>query len=271
MFISALHSKPAKTIDKFFQILYLGMRMSFRMILGKERRNRFMVAKYNHPGIWGYRAMVATVFPRIFRERIERSLQTYRLQLLRVFEKEVQQAIESTSGKLFVDVGSNVGVHSINASRKFKRVISFEPYPPASAYMEEAVDLLQIKNISLRNMAIGNKEGTINLRISPNPGGHSISENAPLRQTKRVIQVALSTLTKQLQDEPQIDLVKVDVEGAELQVVQGAEAILDRILAWIIEVHSHDIEDKQYFSQYFREHGYQIKWVDINHLYAWRV
>ena len=248
------------------------MRLGFRMILGKERRNRFMAARYNHPGIWGYRAMLSVVLPKSIRLRMERSLRSYRLQLQRVYEAEVRRVIREARGEVFVDVGANIGVHSMTASQNFRKVYAFEPHPPSADFMEAVLKQRGIQNVTLHRMAVSDGYGHTILHLSPNPGGHSLISAVPRKtpMTRNQIRVPVTTLHWALRYEEQIDLIKVDVEGVEKKVVWGAIPIMGKIKAWVVEIHDNRIKEKQMWSYFFQHLGYQVKWLDENHIYAWR-
>jgi hypothetical protein len=74
----------------------------------------------------------------------------------------------------------------------------------------------------------------------------------------------LSTIIK----DEQVDLIKVDVEGAEWSVLKGAEESLDRIKSWVIELH--DVSRKKELEKWFKDRGYLFKWLDDIHIYAYR-
>jgi len=248
------------------------MRLGFRIVLGKERRNRFMAARYNHPGIWGYRAMLSVMLPENVRLRMERSLRSYRLQLQRVYEAEVRKVIREATGELFVDVGANIGLHSMTASQNFCKVYAFEPHPPSADFMEAVLKKRGIQNVTLYRMAVSDGCGHVFLHLSPNPGGHSLISAVPGKtpMTRNRIEVPVTTLTWVLRAEDEIDLIKVDVEGVEKKVIWGAIPLMEKVKAWIVEIHDTRIMEKRMWSYYFRHFGYQVKWLDENHIYAWR-
>ena len=77
-----------------------------------------------------------------------------------------------------------------------------------------------------------------------------------------------TTLDVLLKNEPCVDLIKVDVEGAEWQVLDGTRKVMPRIKSWIIEIH--DINRKQELEDRLSLEGYVTKWLDEKHIYAWR-
>jgi FkbM family methyltransferase len=68
--------------------------------------------------------------------------------------------------------------------------------------------------------------------------------------------------------EAQIDLLKIDVEGAEFKVLRGATRILPLVKNIIIELH--DRERKKELDQALGDNGFRIIWIDADHLYGYR-
>jgi len=64
------------------------------------------------------------------------------------------------------------------------------------------------------------------------------------------------------------DLVKVDVEGAEWEVLNGAKNVMSKIRSWLIELH--DTTRKNELKDLLKSSGYNVRWVDRNHIFAWR-
>ncbi len=62
-----------------------------------------------------------------------------------------------------------------------------------------------------------------------------------------------------------VDLVKVDVEGAEWLVLKGAEPVMGRLKSWIIELHNPN--DKTTLARYMDSFGYACEWLDATHAY----
>ncbi len=88
------------------------------------------------------------------------------------------------------------------------------------------------------------------------------------------IYVDTITLGDLLASEPCIDLIKVDVEGAEWVVLKGAEPIVDRVRTWIVEIHFRDKiemeQSKQKIKDWLQERGYHTRWIDYKRIFGWR-
>jgi FkbM family methyltransferase len=120
-----------------------------------------------------------------------------------------------------VDIGANIGNHSVFFSDFFERVLSFEP----SHFNFELLKLntKHNDNIELYNFAIGATDCVGNLITnSSNYGGSSIkfNEEGPKGELVSVKKL------KNAIGSGKVDLIKIDVEGMEYDVLKGAEEII---------------------------------------------
>lgn len=128
-------------------------------------------------------------------------------------------------GSLVVDVGANVGMHSVVMAACVGSegiVYAFEP----SAYLVERlkrnIQLNGIDNIQLHPFALADKKGEIgfvDLSAQPNIGKSHIDEAS-------TIKVKMDTLDHCVKDRRHLSFIKIDVEGAELDVLHGAQRVL---------------------------------------------
>ncbi|MEM3714989.1 MAG: FkbM family methyltransferase [Nitrososphaeria archaeon] len=174
---------------------------------------------------------------------------------LGLHEKPVSRFVKKLKGKIFVDVGANYGYYCMLLHKNFQKIYAFEPMPKFFNLLKS--NIMKLPNVQCYRKAISNVNGTI--QISYN--GATTVETATL--------AALFPNT-------QIDLIKVDVEGMEWQVLEGAEPILNNIKAWIIELH--EVDKAKELERWFQNRGYSFKWLDFryrgsltaNHIYAFR-
>jgi FkbM family methyltransferase len=184
-------------------------------------------------------------------------------------ERQTSQFLARLRGEVFVDVGAYLGYHSLMLRNNFRKIFAFEPSPLNLKLLRQNVYNSRAKNISCVGMAVSDKDGTSTLHLSCN----SLSWNSllPLRSLPQGIRVRTCTLSNFFKDEPQIDLVKVDVEGAEWMVLRGAEPILYKTKSWVVELH--DLKKKKEIENWFISRGYRCKWLDWRlwpHIYAFR-
>jgi FkbM family methyltransferase len=145
------------------------------------------------------------------------------------FEKDEIQFLLDTlkEGDTFLDVGSNVGLFSLYASKKVGQngqVICFEPTPITYSRLMENIHLNHFANIEARNIGLSNEEGELKFYYS-DAGFDAWNSFAPDSRLKNHIVIQSSTLDLQLEnvDKNRIKLVKIDVEGWEKFVIQGGK------------------------------------------------
>lgn len=136
-------------------------------------------------------------------------------------------------GMVFVDVGANIGYFSLLAAKLVGtegKVYAFEPEPGNHGLLRKNIELNSYSNIQAIRKAVSNKSETTQLFLSAlDSGSHSLYSEAA-RGVNESVQVTTTTLDSFLAAEawPGIDLVKIDVEGAELGVLEGMESLIER-------------------------------------------
>ena len=133
-------------------------------------------------------------------------------------------------GDLVADVGANNGftgilfARSVGASGK---VVGFEPSPANLEAARENIRLNGVPNFELVAAAVGAAPGKVS--FEPGFGNGAIARNGP-------IEVPVVTLDAHF-GERRVDLLKLDIEGYELEALRGARAVLAKRPALAIEMH----------------------------------
>ncbi len=134
------------------------------------------------------------------------------------------------------DVGANEGEETLFAAKRVPngRVFSFEPNPLVRARLRKNVELNGFDNVSIQAIGLDAQPGKLVL-YGPSGRGGDGTWNAgqgsifPRSGVDAPIgEISLSTLDRFVAEQsiPQIDLIKIDVEGAELNVLRGGERVL---------------------------------------------
>ncbi len=145
------------------------------------------------------------------------------------------------SGDVVVDVGSNIGIHTIYLSKlvgKSGKVYSFEPEPNNFALLKKNIEFNKCDNVIIEHKAISNKTGKIKLLISNNMAGHRISNSDSQENTIIIDCVSLDDYFKNHYQK--IDFIKIDAEGFDGNVIQGGQKIFteSKNLNMLTEFHS---------------------------------
>lgn len=146
------------------------------------------------------------------------------------FEQEEIDFMLKTLEKddIFLDIGSNIGLFSLLASKKVGakgKIICFEPAPTTYKRLLENIDLNQFQNIEPRNIGLSDSEGELKFYFS-DTGFDAWNSFAPDYRLKKSITINTFTLDKQLEniDKSKIKIVKIDVEGWEKFVIKGGKS-----------------------------------------------
>tara|TARA_X000000950_G_scaffold289399_1_gene412886 strand:- start:3854 stop:4636 length:783 start_codon:yes stop_codon:yes gene_type:complete len=125
---------------------------------------------------------------------------------------------------VFLDLGANLGCYSINLAEHFQEVWSFEPAPIASAVLYANIESNKLGNCKIIKKGVGKKAGTETLNIIPSNSGMSSIIN---RNSDSIgVEIDIVSLDSIIPETVNIDLIKIDIEGFELDALLGAKEIL---------------------------------------------
>ena len=163
---------------------------------------------------------------------------------------------------IFLDVGANLGTHSTMMASAGVEVFAFEPNPVCKAYFDRVRALNSVK-LRWEAVAIGDKEGVARLTF---PEGEtwlgSISEDIVSGFTSdrlHTVEAPLRRLDSYLDSLPPGPvLMKIDVEGMELQALRGAADLVSARLPTII-FEALRGADRAGLFDWFQAHGYAIE------------
>lgn len=124
-----------------------------------------------------------------------------------------------------IDIGSNNACNAVHYAEQFAWVECFEPTHLAQQLWHNTIRDNSVKNVTLHTQALGEYTGSTKIITHPRNGGHNhlthYDKNPRARGTDKIKQtVSVATLDSYGFDE--VDFVKIDVEGYELFVLQGA-------------------------------------------------
>jgi FkbM family methyltransferase len=129
----------------------------------------------------------------------------------------------ATAGSTVIDVGAHVGYYTLLASvlvGSTGRVIAFEPNPANANFLRRHVGINHRHNVQVEGAAVSDKNGSARFEFGRGSGTGRLSQTG----TQIVNTVRLDDYCSDNGITPGI--VKIDVEGAELSVLQGAEQVI---------------------------------------------
>lgn len=132
-------------------------------------------------------------------------------------------------GDTIVDIGANVGLYTLLAARALGdtgKVFAFEPAPQTFAYLQRNVRASRQVNCIVSAQAVSNITGPGRLHLSRvSSGDHRIYDSGEQRD---YVTITMTRLDDVLCDKtPRIDVIKLDVQGAEMAAVEGMSRLLE--------------------------------------------
>lgn len=168
------------------------------------------------------------------------------------FENEEHRFVEEflRPGMTVLDIGANQGYYTLLASRKVEpqgKVLAFEPSPREVRRLKLHLWLNRCKNVELSTSALGSVAETGELYVVQGTESGCNSLRPPdVSQATGLVPVPVERLDDVLKSRgiERVDFIKIDVEGAELSVLQGAPDLLRRSPRPVILAEVQDLRTK---------------------------
>jgi len=172
-------------------------------------------------------------------------------------------------GMHIIDIGAHLGLFAVVSSQlagDTGKIVCFEPTPGTYAVLNQTLKLNQCNNVIPVQGAVSDKEGTAIFYVSEIGGcnSNSLVKNKPEKETKGY-EVKLFTIDKIVQQYALIpNLIKIDAEGAELDVLKGGLNTFQKFRPILILGLHPDVINKKGDSleniwDLLHESGYQVK------------
>ncbi len=166
-------------------------------------------------------------------------------------------------GMVVADIGANIGYYALLEAKLVGpngRVYAIEPVPANIQSLKKNIGLNRCPNIEVIESAIGAKDQTKNIYIAPQANLSSIKKNPRIEYSKQV-SVRIRSLDNLLRNRKAPNVVRMDVEGYEIEIIHGmTKTLQDQELKLIfIEIHLPIIGKKA--SQLIKtlaRHGFRI-------------
>lgn len=191
--------------------------------------------------------------------------------LFRLYEPNKFRNIERMMppGGVFVDVGANAGDFTVWAARcggPGARVLAIEAEPENARWLQRTVELNRLGGqVSVVQVAAANSDGETELILTDWNGTHSIVENElhheiEMFQPRGRVKIATRRLDDLIREAglPGVDVVKIDVEGAELLVLEGAPELLGGSGRLVLLIDLHFGVDLEELVNLLSSHGFTI-------------
>lgn len=135
---------------------------------------------------------------------------------------------------VFIDVGANVGIHTMAIAQHVSQggaVVAFEPHPVNHRLLVQNLEQNHLRHVAAENLGLAEAATTLTGTGRVDGGNWSLASQGEYR-----FEVRLVRLDDYLRDQPlpRLDLMKIDVEGAELRVLRGARKTIKRFHPLIV-------------------------------------
>jgi FkbM family methyltransferase len=169
---------------------------------------------------------------------------------------------KEADGELALDIGANIGYSTLSLCKKMKKVIAIEPDDRSRRILKKNIALNDFKKkVKIYNFAISNKSGERVFYLSKHPNLSAFNKNRKYWTKKKMIK---TRTVDSLNINP--NFIKMDLEGHETEVIEGAEKSLIRTKKCkiLLEVHPQFYNEKNNFSKVLRDLvkiGFKIKYL----------
>jgi FkbM family methyltransferase len=134
-------------------------------------------------------------------------------------------------GDVFIDVGANIGLHTLAAARAMQglgRIVAFEPCEPTKRLLEKTVGLNGFSGIvDIHQAAVSSRSGRQQILLGATSDHHRPSSaSLPADMQRSPVDVCCVTLDEVTASNPVVTLIRIDARGAELDVLDGSGSLI---------------------------------------------
>lgn len=165
------------------------------------------------------------------------------------------------SGHTVIDVGAHMGFFTVKMAKQVKEVIAFEPELYSFKFLSMNIRYNGLSNVRAFNYALGERNKNMFLRRSYGYGRTRVTET---NTGHRVRVKSLDSIVEELEVVP--DVVKVDTEGYEMKVLEGAKSTLTRYKPKLIIASYHYRDEWKDLVNYLVGIGFQCFIYYIPHV-----
>lgn len=181
-------------------------------------------------------------------------------------EKEVitefYNTIQNNDLNIFWDIGAYRGLYTLLAAEHVAHTYCFEPAPIPRSNLHQNCSHFEINNYSALSIPLYSSTEYQDLTVDTTSGSRTfikgtstLPERETSKTTTRLVQRADRVLEQPHVETP--DIVKIDIEGAEKEVLEGFGDYLPEISVIFVEIHLSD-EKTDTVSKLLEEHGFSI-------------
>jgi FkbM family methyltransferase len=276
-----------KIILLFLKIIYLALRVSIRIALGKKRTDRLYIKRnigfnsflYKFLKFFsvGNSILLKVNVPKYnykFYCRINNEDYTF----MTGHEEEIEEHFNPNDGDIVVDVGAHAGHYTLISSKRVGqngKVIAIEADPTNFEILNRNIQLNGLTNVIPLNYAAYSKQTKLKLYLPVEESGFSIYNTIMVNRAKpeeKFIEVNANTLDYLLQQNGirYANWIKIDVEGAEFEVLKGTINILSNSKNIVLFVEIHGLDNYRPVIEFLNISNFKIEFERSNENGDWR-
>lgn len=161
---------------------------------------------------------------------------SFRFLNLELFGLEIYKFITDKKNPVVIDCGANIGLSIIYFKQLYPsaKVIAFEPDVKIFEYLSFNINSFGFSNVELIKKGLWSEETTLRFFSEGADGGRIASQD----DDQKIIEIETIKLSDYLKNEAEIDFLKIDIEGAETEVLLECKEHLKNVQNIFIEYHS---------------------------------
>ncbi len=163
-----------------------------------------------------------------------------------------------------IDAGANIGLFSFYAQEFAQKVYAVEPSKQHFEALSTMIDYNGFKNVTPVNVALANENKMLTLNHNTNSTMFSLKDAVkdPALQGESVEAVTIEELLKRYEIE-HVDFMKLDVEGAEMDIIGGSafDKVANKFSVIMGENHTWNATNPEQLKNAFIDRGFEFEWV----------
>lgn len=167
-------------------------------------------------------------------------------------------------GSVFYDIGGSIGLYSLVAARKGALAFAFEPDPVNVECIRRHARFNGLEAlIRVIPAAVYSRSGELPMAVTGRERGHAMALVAEAAAGEsNLSSFSCVTLDEFSASHPPPSLVKVDVEGAESEVLKGAEELFRRVRPRLL-CETHSEANEVFLAGWLADRNYSLRWLDL--------
>jgi FkbM family methyltransferase len=143
--------------------------------------------------------------------------------------RHIMQAVLEP-GDRAIDVGASVGLHTLALARAVGfsgTVDAFEAESRLVPFLKRTASINGLTQVTFHHLAVGAKNGVVSFNVAKTIGHSSLYDLGEEDLVRETISVPMKKLDSVIEKSASVNFIKIDVEGAELDVIHGAKRVLE--------------------------------------------